>query len=920
MMPGSSGPRTAGRVGGDGGQVLYFALFLLVFVVLLVVGESMVLLARFREEGRLMMEAESRHVADWAVGSMNDLADEAWDLYAAITTAPAGGGTPVADDRWRSLGGGACADAAGLALEPECWQIASVSKSSGTAGLAGAADDILEVTVRTRSGCAVGADALDVTPSWAGSGCASGEEIPLKFKRRSFLRYVLHYDTHTTPPRWQARNTRGDPIETAFYAKDATSGERDVITGAVHANLAEVLVCGKPANAMASAGRIETDTAGTYKDVCSTHSGGSLPGKGGLPISALVTDTGEPAPACGSGGSGNTDWLRDARRPAEAGSAGWQHLAGGSTISLATLDAHTDTVYATGDLTVTSGTVTRAVTLIAEGDIILQNDTPLHTQADAGTFAAAGADRDGRLHVLALIAGCDIVIDYRQTPTPPRPKQPPDPDPNLHSYPTHRWGTTGHTHYYRSSTSRGWDKISGISCGIGNCDSSGYTAVGGDSRTWWLQGGNYIDRATFDSIKDEWDDHRNSAAAAGRRDADCWSAHPADPDPSDPDRDRNETARNGCIANTSFTFTDHDGNGHTLTAALPEPTGANAPEPQLAPPISCTIPTSANVSGVTGGLSGLAPDFYMTAPASVGVKISPPSGMRGFYGTSHSWEVPTSAACDAGGVSWSVDAAEYHPEGWSSLGWSHGRPPDPDGWPHSPASYPYGIADGSSAAYSIDGSATDPGDDDHCASWKQWEMTPQRQVWNAAPAIPDPPQATLDLDAGRTGNTVGSGHHENHSITSAADHGPLPPRGDIIDDYTQGTDVLRATPPLAIGEDYATDHWPAYRMREPGPLHELCDFMDFTLSNVAILAPTGGVIARDWAIPRQQRSTPLPANDPVITIEGSIAVKHRGLFGQYDNAGALATGYRKVFTHPAGFAEGVTAWWPELKQNHWTPL
>ena len=69
--------------------MLVFALFLLFFVVLLVVGESMVLLARFREERGLLVEADSRLVVDRAVGHVNDLAAAHYDKDPAEPVSPA---------------------------------------------------------------------------------------------------------------------------------------------------------------------------------------------------------------------------------------------------------------------------------------------------------------------------------------------------------------------------------------------------------------------------------------------------------------------------------------------------------------------------------------------------------------------------------------------------------------------------------------------------------------------------------------------------------------------------------------------------------------------------------------------------------------------------------------------------------------
>ena len=103
-------------------------------------------------------------------------------------------------------------------------------------------------------------------------------------------------------------------------------------------------------------------------------------------------------------------------------------------------------------------------------------------------------------------------------------------------------------------------------------------------------------------------------------------------------------------------------------------------------------------------------------------------------------------------------------------------------------------------------------------------------------------------------------------------------------------------------------------MQDPVAQNELCDFMGFKLENVALLAPSGGVRAADWQVPRQD------GQDPTVTINGSIAVGYRGLFGRYDKNGSLVTGYRKIFKYPTGFGDALTAWWPELRQDQWAPL
>ncbi|MDE0268756.1 MAG: hypothetical protein OXI96_06955, partial [Acidimicrobiaceae bacterium] len=216
---------------------------------------------------------------------------------------------------------------------------------------------------------------------------------------------------------------------------------------------------------------------------------------------------------------------------------------------------------------------------------------------------------------------------------------------------------------------------------------------------------------------------------------------------------------------------------------------------------------------------------------------------------------------------------------------------------------------------------------------------------------PDVPAATINLTGGWASGVSPPSHWlsdpldpydtESHPRSSSADHGPdslgpygsasVPPRGafnenEFHPDYKPNTNnldnspltlVTKLTLPLIIPPTehigYASDHWPRYVMVDPAPLHELCDFMGFKLANVAILAPAGGLIADQWFLPRQT------GNNPTIEIQGSITVKHRGLFARSDTNGNLTTGYRKHFTHPTDFEQGTTTWWPDIKQNHWTP-
>ncbi len=77
-------------------------------------------------------------------------------------------------------------------------------------------------------------------------------------------------------------------------------------------------------------------------------------------------------------------------------------------------------------------------------------------------------------------------------------------------------------------------------------------------------------------------------------------------------------------------------------------------------------------------------------------------------------------------------------------------------------------------------------------------------------------------------------------------------------------------------------------------LAELNASHSLTLTNVAILAPEGAVYARRWHLPHAASGGPT-----LLTIEGSIAAQHLGLYGIPDPAtGDVTHGWSKDFTYP----------------------
>ena len=98
-------------------------------------------------------------------------------------------------------------------------------------------------------------------------------------------------------------------------------------------------------------------------------------------------------------------------------------------------------------------------------------------------------------------------------------------------------------------------------------------------------------------------------------------------------------------------------------------------------------------------------------------------------------------------------------------------------------------------------------------------------------------------------------------------------------------------------------------------LLELNTSHHLTLTNVAVLAPDGAVYARRWHLPHAS------AEGPTLTIEGSIAAKHLGLYGIPDQAtGTITSGWAKTFIYPTDFWQARPPWWPDFTGNEWAPV
>ena len=92
---------------------------------------------------------------------------------------------------------------------------------------------------------------------------------------------------------------------------------------------------------------------------------------------------------------------------------------------------------------------------------------------------------------------------------------------------------------------------------------------------------------------------------------------------------------------------------------------------------------------------------------------------------------------------------------------------------------------------------------------------------------------------------------------------------------------------------------------------------DLSLINVAVLAPKGAIYAQNWHLGH----APPPAEGPTLTIEGSIAAKHLGLYGIPDPAtGTVTAGWNKEFTYPDNFWLARPSWWPGFSGSEWEPV
>ncbi|MDE0269464.1 MAG: hypothetical protein OXI96_10625, partial [Acidimicrobiaceae bacterium] len=579
------------------------------------------------------------------------------------------------------------------------------------------------------------------------------------------------------------------------------------------------------------------------------------------------------------------------------------------------------------------GTTNKPLTIISEQDITLQGSgksvrltgDPTDPTTDVFTeFKATGTTTKGRPNILALIAGCDIHINYTLSPiTSPVPwsetARPKEPDPP--AYPNQDWSKIGHIHYYADTITVGWGTTiyTGSSIGsvsmddlpcppgqdVGACNENGVNVSGcGFINSWWRSGCTPIDEGTFSIRITVWskfddDTKRYENSSAYRQYLNDLNDYRSDPS----------------VLNCE-TYTDPDDvedckSGLSLTEPSEpccRPNQPPYPKPVDMNGTSCGVPT----------------DDYFHSSFGKTYDLTD-STNSSFYGSTAYWNRPgpgSTWSCSKLGISLTARLQEFHETQWQFDGYTPGMPYSGNP-PAGPPSYPHGITRGSGSPYSQVETDVDAADDTYCLDWsRDWQHKSWRSPIGLIPGSVHSGSDGWDPGSSASPQPPGETPDESDHYRSEV-HPPVPYLGDFHPDYTPGTDNLKtglatrkaydSVLDYAPSGGYASSNWGEANMVDPTPLHELCDFMSFKLTNVALLAPAGGLIADQWFLPRRNNM------DPRIEINGSMTVRHRGLFARSDTNGNLTTGYRKHFTHPTGFEQGTTTWWPDIKQNHWTP-
>lgn len=294
-------------------------------------------------------------------------------------------------------------------------------------GLLGEAQrTLVDVTFQWATGCQVGIVLAD--PDDPEALCELVGVSSRRYERRSFLHYLMHYDEHTFPTRWCG------PVQ---ECNDAGGGavvfaDGDRIGGPIHTNGSTVLYCSAAAvgevpappdfaaepevyDASPTAGRTATPAL-----VAAPLSGCNVgrPTLRGVLVSRLTLPAldvrldvhlpgaslrsgGPYVPACGT----ETRWLDDGLALAvgpdaqnspvrvELTDAGLREFAYGSSTDPRDPPAVVSPLAVSADIEV-FGVASRSVTVVASGDITVVGDI----SAPAG-------------EVVALVAGCDVVLD-----------------------------------------------------------------------------------------------------------------------------------------------------------------------------------------------------------------------------------------------------------------------------------------------------------------------------------------------------------------------------------------------------------------------------------------------------------------------------------------------------------------------------
>lgn len=285
-----------------------------------------------------------------------------------------------------------------------CWTLRDAVTDPRTGRRPGISSAVLQVALSWRGGCSEEDD-----PAVWGE-CVTASETTRRYTRRSLLQYHLVYATDLAPPKANAEAGVRVPFT-----------EEDVL-GPIHTNQEKVLICGEPAFQTAPGGEVPVvvevtrgEAAVSVEDIYEVLSGGNCPTRtvrqvrdktGVATDRPLLVQHGQQAECPtdnGSSGQSTDDalkpgfaWMSDGIRIARGTG---RVLLNGSKVDLSAL-SDGDVVWSSGSLEVVGAAPAgSSVTVMAGIDIIVMGDI-----SASGTVS-------GRSAVVALLAGCDVLID-----------------------------------------------------------------------------------------------------------------------------------------------------------------------------------------------------------------------------------------------------------------------------------------------------------------------------------------------------------------------------------------------------------------------------------------------------------------------------------------------------------------------------